>query len=576
MRWSGFLQNTLKETPVEAETISHILMMRAGMIRKVAAGIYTYLPAFRRSLRKLEAIVREEMDRIGQEVLMPILTPAELWKESGRWDAYGKELMRVKDRKDADFALGPTHEEVVADLVRQEVKSYRQFPLCLYQIQAKFRDEIRPRFGVMRGREFLMKDAYSFHRDRRDLDRFYEVMHAAYGRIFRKVGLDVRAVLADSGMIGGKETHEFVVFSENGESGVLWCPDRGCGYAATDEVAEGHMPAVEPDEKVLPLEEVETPGCETIKDVADFLGVEMNRCAKAMIYEADGEIVPAFVRGDRQLNEAKLGRLAGASQIELATDAARIREAGLEPGYAGPVGLSGKLRVLADASLRDRTNLVVGANHEGYHLRGANWGRDMREPEFVDLTLAEAGDGCPVCNRPLNFSRGIEVGQIFKLDTMYSEALKAMFLDEQGREQPFTMGCYGIGLSRALAAVIEQHHDEHGIVWPVQVAPFEVVLTSLGVTRESVRETSDTLYQEMLDANLDVLYDDRDLSPGFKLKDADLIGIPVRVVVGERGLRESIAEVKHRSEDKVRKIRLDGVAAQVKTELKRLKAAFQV
>jgi prolyl-tRNA synthetase len=546
MRWSKYLLTTLKETPTEAEVISHVLMLRGGMIRKVAAGIYNFLPFCWRAIRKFEQIVREEMDKSAQEILMPILTPAELWMESGRWDVYGKELMRLQDRKDAGFALGPTHEEVVTELVRREVRSYRQLPLCLYQIQDKFRDEVRPRFGVMRGREFIMKDGYSFHRDRADLDAYYQVMYATYTCIFKRCGLDFRPVLADPGAIGGNETHEFMVLAENGESGILWCPDAACGYAATDEVAASVIPVVEPQAQRPPMDLVETPGCASIEDVARFLGAPTCQCAKAMIYRGRDGLVLAFVRGDRQLNEAKLRAAAGGGEIALATDEAEVRQAGLSPGYTGPVGLRPGLRVFADSALRDMANLVVGGNRDGFHYRNANWDRDMARPAFLDLTLAVSGDGCPRCGRPLSLSRGIEVGQVFKLGTKYSDALKATFLDEDGKEKPFVMGCYGIGITRTIGAAIEQNNDRDGIVWPISLAPFEVLVTSLGAAKEEVRRAADSIYQDLVAADVEVLYDDRELSPGVKLKDADLIGLPVRVVVGDRGLKEGVVEVRLR------------------------------
>jgi len=567
MRWSRYLLTTLKETPNEAEVVSHVLMLRAGMIRKVAAGVFNYLPLCYRSIRKLERIVREEMDKSAQEILMPILTPGDLWIESGRWHVYGKELMRLKDRKDADFALGPTHEEVVTDLARREVRSYRQLPLCLYQIQDKFRDEVRPRFGVMRGREFIMKDGYSFHRDRACLDKYYEVMHQTYTRIFRRCGLDFRPVLADPGAIGGNETHEFMVLAANGESAIVWCPEQSCGYVATDEVAESVIPEVVRSPELRPLELVETPNCKTIEDVARFLGAETSACVKAMIYTTGKEIVLAFVRGDRQLNEAKLRRSVGGVEIEMAGDEAMIRAAGISPGYTGPVGLGQGLRVVADRSLAGMTNMVVGGNKDGYHYRGANWDRDMRRPTFADLTLAQAGDGCPRCGRALNVSRGIEVGQIFKLGTKYSESLGATFLDEDGQEKPFVMGCYGIGITRTIAAAIEQNHDENGIVWPISLAPFEVIVTSLAAAKPAVREAADRIYEELAAAGVEVLYDDRELSPGFKLKDADLIGVPLRIVVGDRGLKQGAVEMKRRSRKEPELVPLERVSARAREEL---------
>jgi prolyl-tRNA synthetase len=571
MRWSKYLLNTLKEDPSDAEIISHKLMLRAGMIRKVAAGIYNYLPLCHRTIRKVETIVREEMDKIALEILMPILSPADLWHESGRWSVYGKELMRFKDRKEADYALGPTHEEVVTDIANREIKSYRQLPICLYQIQDKFRDEVRPRFGVMRGREFIMKDAYSFHRNFDDLDLYYKAMHGAYTRIFKRCGLQFRPVVADPGAIGGNETHEFMVLAESGESGIIWCQDLNCGFAATDEAASAIISVVKfDDNKELDLELLETPNCKTIKDVSAFLGVSEEICIKAMIYRTENEIILALIRGDRQLNEAKLQSLVGGIEVELVVDDTTYKDVGLVPGYAGPINVKSNLRIIADESIRRHKNMVIGANKSGFHFRNANWDRDIIHPEYADITLAEEGDPCPSCGKPLRFSRGIEAGQIFKLGKKYSESMSASFVDEDGRDKPFVMGCYGIGITRTIAAAIEQNNDDKGIIWPVSLAPYTVLLTSLGATKQPVSEFADRLYEDLLSAGFEVLYDDRKLGAGFKLKDADLIGIPLRIVIGERGIKEGFAEVKLRKSEQVMKIPIEEVIDTVSMLLDKL------
>jgi len=540
MRWTRALIPTHKEDPSDAETVSHKLMLRAGLIRKVTSGVYNYLPLGWRVIRKIEAIVREEMDTAGcQEILMPVLSPAELPRESGRWRVYGKELWRTKDRSGRDFALGPTHEEVVTDIARNEVRSYRELPFCLYQIQTKFRDEPRPRFGVVRAREFIMKDAYSFHRDEASLQETYERMREAYSRIFDRCALTYRPVEAATGAIGGSSSHEFMVLSDTGESEVIVC---ACGYAATNERAEGVVPpAGPPDEAERPMEAVDTPGMRTIEEVAGFLGVPPTRIVKTILYDADGRIVAALIRGDREINEAKLATALGADVVAPAAPGDIERVTGAPVGFAGPVGLSG-VEVVADETVRALRNVVVGGNRKDAHLVGANAGRDFPAPQFRDLALITKGDRCARCGAALDSFRGIEVGQVFKLGTKYSDAMKATFLDEDGTAKPLVMGCYGLGVSRTAAAIVEQHHDKDGIAWPASVAPYAVHLLVINPRDAGPREAADALYEELTAAGIEVLYDDRDESPGAKFKDADLVGAPLRVTVGDRGLKRGVVE----------------------------------
>jgi len=545
MRWTRAFIPTLKEDPADAEVASHRLMVRAGMLRPLARGVYTYLPLCRRVILKVEAIVREELARIGAiEVLLPILLPAELWKETGRWDLYGPLMMRVEDRHGREYALGPTHEEIVTDLVRSEVRSYRQLPLSLYQIQTKFRDEIRPRFGVMRGREFTMKDAYSFHPDEPSLDATYRDFHDAYGRIFERCGLAFRDVEASSGEIGGEENHEFMVLAETGESLVFSCGT--CGYAASSGRAESVPTAHDPGNSAKPLEEVETPGRTTVEEVSELLGRSPSEFVKTLLFQAAGETVAVLVRGDREVEEEKLGRALGVDKIEL-TGPVRVREiTGAEVGFAGPHGLPSDVRVLADYSLAGRGNLVAGANRTGFHVTGLEIGRDVEPDEWIDAVRLRGGDPCPRCGAPLEETRGIEVGHIFQLGTKYSEAMGATFLDEEGRQRPFRMGCYGLGITRTVAAAIEQNHDEHGIVWPVAIAPYEVEVIPLNMDSPQVVEVAERIYDECRAEGLEALLDDRADRAGSKFADADLIGVPWRIVVGERGLDDGVVEVTSR------------------------------
>jgi len=534
MRWTRYFLNTLREVPSDADVISQKLMMRAGMIRKVAAGIYTYLPLGLRSIHKLENIVREEMNRAGAtELLMPAIQPAELWMESKRWQQYGKELLRIKDRHDRDFVFGPTHEEVITDTVRDAISSYRQLPVSLYQIQTKFRDEVRPRFGLMRGREFIMKDAYSFHATRESLDAAYEVMRDAYGRIFHRCGLDHVPVEADTGNIGGSASHEFMVLAQSGEDAVVSCPT--CRYGANVEKATSKFfdDEVEPAPSEA-IAELHTPGTQSIDDVGRFLHRPTAQLVKTLVFDSDLGPVMVLVRGDREGNEVKIKNHLGAQFLELIAES-RFEEATGGPiGYCGPVGTK-CARVLADHSLKGRKRWIVGANKKDHHIDYAVPGRDFPEPEYGDFTTAVAGDPCVRCGTALEIYRGIEVGHIFKLGTKYSESMHCEFLDESGQRVPMIMGCYGLGIGRTVAAAVEQSHDDDGIIWPMPIAPFEVIVTTLGKD-ESVAQAATDAYEKLLAAGVDVLLDDRDERPGVKFKDADLIGIPLRIAVGAKSL----------------------------------------
>jgi prolyl-tRNA synthetase len=569
MRYSQYLLNTLKETPADAEVISHQLMLRTSMIRKAAAGIYSYLPFGLRAIRKVEQIVREEMDRAGAiEVHMPMVVPAELWQESGRWQQYGKELLRLKDRKETDFCLGPTHEEVITDIVRREVRSYRQLPLNLYQIQTKFRDEIRPRFGLMRGREFIMKDAYSFDLDDAGADAAYERMYQAYRRIFARCGLRFRAVEADSGAIGGSFSHEFMVLAESGEDAIVSC--SACEYAANVEKAELRAPTAAAEEPAPPLTKVLTPARKTIEDVALYLDLPASRLVKTLILQPeDGELVAVLLRGDRELNAVKLCRLLDCNRVDLAPEEAVLAATGAPSGFAGPVGL--QLRIFADHEVAAMSDLVTGANEKDHHYTGVNPGRDFAVTAFADLRQAVTGDPCPRCSGPLETWRGIEVGHVFKLGVKYSAAMGARVLDEQGQERTLIMGCYGIGIGRTVAAAIEQNHDANGIIWPLPIAPFQVIVTLLNPNDEPVRNAAEEFYRQLQAAGIEVLFDDRDERPGSKFKDADLLGIPLRVTVGARGLKEGALELQYRRTGERTLLPLAeavaGVAERVRAEL---------
>jgi len=561
MRYRQSLIPTLKEDPTDAEVISHKLMVRAGMIRQVARGIYDFLPLGLRVVRKVEQIVREEMDRAGaQEILMPAVCPAELWQESGRWEKYGPELLRIKDRNDRDFCFGPTHEELVTDIVRREVRSYRELPQNLYQVQTKFRDEVRPRFGLMRGREFIMKDAYSFHADAEDCRREYQVMADTYKRIFERCGLTTRQVESDTGAIGGKQAHEFQVLAESGEDAIVSCGK--CEYAANVEKAEiGALVAAAGTSQ--PLKKVRTPEKRTIEDVSAFLSEPPERFIKTLLCTTDGgETVAALVRGDQELSEIKLRTWLGVAAITMADTATVQRVTGADVGFAGPVGLG--VRVIADQSLRGITAAVTGANETDHHFVGVEQERDFPEASFADIRLARAGDPCPRCNGgTFNGHRGIEVGNIFYLGTKYSVPMKATFLDATGQEQPMEMGCYGIGITRTAAAAIEQSHDENGIIWPMALAPVHVIVVPVNWSDERLRLTAEDLYRGLLAAGVEALLDDRDERPGIKFKDADLIGAPLRITVGAKSLDRGCVELKGRTEKQAQDVPVGEVVARV-------------
>ncbi|MCX7750428.1 MAG: proline--tRNA ligase [Candidatus Bipolaricaulota bacterium] len=543
VRWSRYFLPTWKEDPAEADLPSHRLMLRAGLIRPLAAGIYTYLPLGWRALRKVEAIVREEMDGIGgAELHMPVVHPAELWAETGRLGDFGPQLVRFQDRSGREMVLGPTHEEVVTDLARREIQSWRQLPLMLYQIQTKFRDEPRSRGGLVRVREFTMKDAYSFHEDAADLDRYYPEVHGAYLRIFRRCGLAAVSVEADPGLMGGSGSHEFMLPHDGGEDTFVLC--EGCGYAANRESAVARKDPGSAEDP-LPVEEVATPGTTSIAEVARFLGIPTSRTAKAVFYRAGERTVFVVIRGDLEVNEAKLARAVGRSDLAPATEA-EIAALGAVPGYASPIGIRRDgVVVVADDSVAAARNLVAGANREGFHLRNVNLGRDFRADLVADVALAREGDPCARCGAPLRLRRGIELGHIFKLGTKYSAALGATFLDREGQARPLVMGCYGIGIGRLLAAVIEAHHDEGGIVWPVAVAPFHALVSVLG-PGEDLHALGVRLADALSRSGLDVLLDDRERTAGEKFHDAKLIGIPVLVVVGPRSLRRGEVDLERR------------------------------
>ena len=556
MKLSSLFLHTLKEDPREAEVISHKLMLRAAMIKKLASGIYSYLPYGLKALRKVENIIREEMDAAGaQEVLMPAVQPAEIWKESGRWEFYGKELLRFTDRKGGEFAMGPTHEEVITTIVRDEIRSYRDLPINLYQIQTKFRDEIRPRFGIMRAREFIMKDAYSFDTDDEGAGKSYDAMFRAYERIFTRCGLKFKAVEADSGPIGGNYSHEFMVLASTGEDVILSC--SSCSYAANLEKAEIAAP-VSPALRDAPEgrpEKVHTPDARTIEEVCEFLGVTPQDLVKTLIYITDRGVVAALVRGDHEVNEAKLRRAAGCETLELADEAVIEKYTGAPRGFAGPVGL--EVLAIADFGLLESGPFVTGANEQDYHLKNVWLSRDAKIDVIADIRNAQEGDPCPRCGTGmLEAIRGIEVGHIFKLGTKYSQAMNAMFLDESGEHRPIIMGCYGIGVGRVLAAAIEQYSDEHGIVLPVPLAPYHVLVLPVSVNEEEVVSISSKLYEELKARGVDTLIDDRDARPGVKFMDADLIGVPYRITVGMRGLKEGVVEIKERASGAVEKVKI--------------------
>jgi prolyl-tRNA synthetase len=552
----------LKEKPAEAEVISHQLMLRAGFIRKLTSGIYSFLPLGVRSLRKMEAIVREEMNRAGaQEVLLPALQPAELWQESGRWEKYGKELIRVHDRHHHDYCLGPTHEEVITDLLRHEIRSYRQLPVNLYQIQTKFRDEIRPRFGLMRGREFGMKDGYSFDRDEEGAGRSYQKMFEAYQRIFSRCGLQFKAVEADSGAIGGSYSHEFMVLAESGEDAVLACTT--CSYAANVERADScDRFENDPGETIKNREKKATPGQKTIEEVSRFLSVSPQRLVKTLIYQTEKGPAAVLIRGDQEVNEIKLAKALDCQELVLA-EAQKVEElTGAPVGFAGAMNIA--LPLWADGTLKGLKNFIMGANEADAHWINLNWGSDVAEPQWADLRLVQAGEACPRCRAELKAYRGIEVGHVFKLGDKYSRSMKATYLDEQGKEQYMIMGCYGIGVGRSVAAAIEQNHDQDGIIWPMALAPFPVIITP--VEWKAGTETHGcalSIYEGLQQAGIEVLLDDRPERPGIKFKEADLIGFPIRITIGPKGLKEGFVEVRQRRSGEVTKVPMQNTVSLV-------------
>jgi prolyl-tRNA synthetase len=564
LRISKLFGKTQREVPAEAETVSHQLLLKAGMIHQVAAGVYSYLPLAWRALKKIENIIREEMDAAGgQELMLPVLQPLELWQETGRDLAFGKGLFTLSDRRDRKLALGPTHEEVITELVVHNVKSYRDLPLLLYQIQTKFRDEPRPRAGLMRVREFTMKDLYSFDCDEEGLSQSYNKMLQAYHNIYNRCGLPTVLVEADSGAIGGKDSHEFMVIAETGEDEIIHC--HSCGYSANTEKAESAKVKLA-DEKPLPLEEVDTPGMSTIGEVSTFLKVPQSRTLKAVFYIADGEFVLVVIRGDIEVNEVKLKNALHCFDLRLATEA-EAKQAGIVVGSASAIGISG-IRVIADDSITSGANFIAGANKPDTHVRNVNYPRDFKADLVADIARARAGEGCPRCGSKLSASRGIEVGHVFKLGTFLSQKLGAFFVDANGVSHPMVMGCYGIGLGRLLAAAIEQNHDDKGIIWPMSIAPYHIYLCPLYLENPAVATAAEKLYAELQTHGLEVLFDDRQESPGVKFNDADLLGIPIRVTISPRTLEKNSVEIKKRSEKEAQLVPLEGIVARLKELIK--------
>ncbi len=572
MKASQTFLATLKEAPADAEIVSHQLMVRAGLIRKLSAGIYNYLPLGLKVIRKVENIIREEMNRAGAiELLMPVVQPAELWQETGRWEKMGPELLRIKDRHERDYLIQPTSEEVITDLARSEIRSYKQLPVNFYQIQTKFRDERRPRFGIMRGREFSMKDAYSFDRDQAGLKKSYALMFDAYVRIFQRMGLQFRAVAADNGAIGGSGSQEFHVIADTGEDAIVYCPNSD--YAANLEAAESVALIAQRAAPKESMQKVATPGQKRCEDVAQFLKMDLIRTIKSLVLAVDQETGPAklfmvLLRGDHELNEIKVNKIAGLGAFRFATDAEIQVACGSPVGYLGPVGLPTSVQVIADRTVANMSDFVCGANAEGFHLTGVNWGRDVPEPLVADVRNAVLGDPSPDGKGTVEICRGIEVGHVFQLGTRYSEAMKCTYLDENGKAQAMVMGCYGIGVTRLLGAAIEQGHDERGIIWPISMAPFEVVICPVGYDKsDAVREAANRLHQERLAAGVDVVLDDRGERPGAMFADWELIGVPYRVVIGERGLKEGQVEFQGRRESAAQLIPLTSIAQTITTAI---------
>ncbi|BCB28042.1 proline--tRNA ligase [Sulfurimicrobium lacus] len=568
MRVSQFFLSTLKEAPTEAELVSHKLMLRAGLIKRLGSGLYSWMPLGLKVLRKVENIVREEMDRAGAiELLMPAVIPAELWQETGRWDVFGPQMLKIRDRHEREFCFGPTHEEVITDVARREIKSYRQLPINFYQIQTKFRDEIRPRFGVMRAREFVMKDSYSFHADRASLEQTYEVMYQTYSRIFTRLGLKFRAVAADTGAIGGSGSHEFHVLADSGEDAIAFCPSSD--YAANVELAEAVSPSAPRPAPTQPMQKISTPGKHSIEQVCEYLKVPAEKTVKTLLVEGrDGGVVALLLRGDHELNEVKAGKLLQLPEaVRFASDAQILAAAGCRAGSLGPVGLN--IPIIADRSVAVMSDFVCGANEDGYHLTGVNFVRDLPElKEVVDIRNAVEGDPSPDGKGILELCRGIEVGHIFQLGNKYSSAMNATFLDESGKDRVMEMGCYGIGVSRIVAAAIEQNHDARGIIWPPSIAPYELAIVPIGMGRsELVKDTVNKLYADLKAAGIEVLLDDRDERPGVMFADMELVGIPHRIVVGERGLKEGNLEYQGRRDEKAQAIALNSVLEFVQSKL---------
>ncbi len=572
MKASQSFLATLKEAPSDAEVVSHKLMVRAGLIRKLSAGIYNYLPLGLKVIRKVENIIREEMNRAGAiELLMPMIQPAELWQETGRWEKMGPELLRIKDRHDRDFLIQPTSEEVITDLARNEIKSYKQLPVNFYQIQTKFRDERRPRFGIMRGREFSMKDAYSFDRDTEGLKKSYQVMFDAYTKIFKRMGLQFRAVTADNGAIGGSGSQEFHVIADTGEDAIVYCPNSD--YAANLEAAESLALIASRAAAGAAMAKVPTPGKTNCADVAKFLNVPLENTVKSLLFAADQEKGPAklfmlLVRGDHDLNEVKASKVPGMTESRFATEAEILQACKAPAGYLGPVGVSSEVTVVADRTVANMSDFVCGANDAGHHLTGVNWGRDLPEPLVLDIRNAVIGDPSPDGKGVVDICRGIEVGHVFQLGTRYSEAMGCTYLDQQGKAQPMVMGCYGIGVTRLLGAAIEQGHDERGIIWPISMAPFEVVICPMNYDRsELVKATADQLHDELITAGIDVILDDRGERPGAMFADWELIGAPYRVVIGDRGLADAVVEFKGRTDEESQNIPLVDIKEKVITSV---------
>lgn len=565
MRYSQALIPTRKETPVDAELPSHQLMLRAGYIEQLTAGIYTLMPLANRCVQKIAQIVREELNAAGaQEILLPMVQPAEIWKQSGRWDHYGKELLRFKDRKDQEYCLSPTHEEGVTDLARRHVRSYRQMPINLYQMQVKFRDELRPRAGLMRGREFLMKDGYSFDVSYEKAEESYKKMYDAYSRIFTRCGLAFRAVEADSGNIGGSHSHEFQVLAQTGEDRIMACSE--CGYAANEEKADVRRSTEFAAPTDAAKEEVHTPNARTIEEISAFLNLPADRFIKTLVYLADNEPVVVLIQGHRAINEIKLAKLLGCQLLLLADEATVKRVTDADTGFAGPCGLKG-VKVVADEDVMRMHDCATGANHTDHHFIHVEPGRDFKVDATADLILAQEGDACPHCGKPLQTFRGIEVGHVFLLGTKYSEPMGATYLDAEGASHPCVMGCYGIGVTRVLAAAIEQYNDENGINLPTVIAPYQVILAPMLMKSETVVAAAEKLYADLTAAGIEVLYDDRDVRAGVKFKDDDLLGVPYRITVGERNLKEGFVELKHRAEKDNTKVALDDVISALKARI---------